>query len=74
MLSALTALVLIVSLCLAPTRNGGLLTVLCSPMPNLISLGLVVGGTCYLSTGATKARNIRIASNMWMQKTASPIS
>ena len=50
MLSALTALVLIVSLCLAPTRNGGLLTVLCSPMPNLISLGLVVGGTCYLSS------------------------
>lgn len=50
MLSALTALVLIVSLCLAPTRNGGLLTVLCSPLPNLISLGLVVGGTCYLSS------------------------
>ena len=50
MLSALTALVLIVSLCFAPTRNGGLLTVLCSPMPNLISLGLVVGGTCYLSS------------------------
>ena len=50
MLSALTALVLIGSLCLAPTRNGGLLTVLCSPMPNLISLGLVVGGTCYLSS------------------------
>ena len=50
MLSALTALVLIVSLCLAPPRNGGLLTVLCSPMPNLISLGLVVGGTCYLSS------------------------
>ena len=50
MLSALTALVLIVSLCLAPTRNGGLLTVQCSPMPNLISLGLVVGGTCYLSS------------------------
>lgn len=50
MLSALTALVLIVSLCLAPSRNGGLLTVLCSPLPNLISLGLVVGGTCYLSS------------------------
>ena len=50
MLSALTALVLIVSLCLAPTRTGGLLTVLCSPLPNLISLGLVVGGTCYLSS------------------------
>lgn len=50
MLSALTALVLIVSLCLAPTRNGGLLTVLCSPLPNLISLGLVVGGICYLSS------------------------
>ena len=50
MLSALTALVLIVSLCLAPTRKGGLLTVLCSPLPNLISLGLVVGGTCYLSS------------------------
>ena len=50
MLSALTALVLIVSLCLAPTRNGGLLTVLSSPLPNLISLGLVVGGTCYLSS------------------------
>ena len=50
MLSALTALVLIVSLCLAPSRNGGLLTVLCSPLPNLISLGLVVGGTCHLSS------------------------
>lgn len=50
MLSALTALALIISLCFAQARNGGFLAILCSPIPNLISLVLVVGGTCYLSS------------------------